>query len=314
MKVIKEPHRFRNFDSRYGIWLLAFSLLLLNGSSESAAQTRRQNRTAPLSSHLREAMSPEEREMVERAIQVICLERVTDPKGSLPIDDMQGRPSLSIASPEAVSGAERAQRLLPVAKELVVSSLQQLSGQYRFDKTKGFKRKLARAISRVEAVNKIKPDVDSRDNASVFLRTPHTITFGTIFLAGLPSDEGIVSVLAHELTHVADGDQDTLQWLFQAIGSRATKLTALRVRDQRAEELTCDLVGAMAARAFVSSSPSYEPLPRRIARSVEHNCVQEDEGDEDHLSPRSTIRALLALDQRLTWELVYGREQRPNRH
>jgi hypothetical protein len=314
MKVIKEPHRFRNFDSRYGIWLLAFSLLLLNGSSESAAQTRRQNRTAPLSSHLREAMSPEEREMVERAIQVICLERVTDPKGSLPIDDMQGRPSLSVASPEAVAGAERAQRLLPVAKELVVSSLQQLSGQYRFDKTKGFKRKLARAISRVEAVNKIKPDVDSRDNASVFLRTPHTITFGTIFLAGLPSDEGIVSVLAHELTHVADGDQDTLQWLFQAIGSRATKLTALRVRDQRAEELTCDLVGALAARAFVSSSPSYEPLPRRIARSVEHNCVQEDEGDEDHLSPRSTIRALLALDQRLTWELVYGREQKPNRH
>jgi hypothetical protein len=152
--------------------------------------------------------------------------------------------------------------------------------------------------------------MDSRDNASVFLRSPHTITFGTIFLAGLPSDEGMISVLAHELTHIADGDHDTLRWLFRAIGNRASSLTALNVQNQRAEELTCDLIGAMAASTLISTTPSYEPIPRRLARSIEHNCVEEDDGDEDHLSPRSTIKAVLALDPTLTRELLGGREER----
>jgi predicted Zn-dependent protease len=53
--------------------------------------------------------------------------------------------------------------------------------------------------------------MDSRDNASVFLSRPHVITFGTIFLAGLRSDEGMISVLAHELMHIADGDNDSLR-------------------------------------------------------------------------------------------------------
>ena len=158
-------------------------------------------------------------------------------------------------------------------------------------------------------VRKVKPDMDSRDNASVFLRNPVTITFGTIFLAGLPSDEGMISVLAHELAHIADGDQDSLRLLFRAIGERASALTGLRVREQRAEELTCDLIGALAARSFVAASPNYDPLARRIARAVEHNCVDEDEGDEDHLSPRNTIRALLSLNPTLTRELIYGREE-----
>jgi len=139
------------------------------------------------------------------------------------------------------------------------------------------------------------------------LRQPHTITFGTIFLAGLPSDEGMISVLAHELVHIADGDRQSLRMLFRGIGQRASDLTAMKIYDQRAEELTCDLVGAMAARTFVFDSPGYEPLPRRIARAVEHNCVNEDEGDEDHLSPRNTILALLALNPGLARDLVYGK-------
>jgi hypothetical protein len=149
--------------------------------------------------------------------------------------------------------------------------------------------------------------MDSRDNASVFMKNPHTIVFGTIFLAGLPSEEGIISVLAHELVHIADGSEDSLNPLFQAIGNRASKLTGLKIHDQRAEELTCDLVGTLTARSYVSTAPSYEPLPRRIARSLEHNCVDQDEGDDDHLSPRNTIRALLALNPSLARELVYGR-------
>jgi len=254
-------------------------------------------------------MSAEARNLVERAMGVICTERKKDALGSMPIDDMQGRPSLPLHSSEATAGAERAQRLLPVAKVLVVEALRKVAAEYKLDKTSGYQLTMQRAIARVNKVKRVHPDMDSRDNASVFLRRPHVITFGTIFLAGLPSDEAMISVLAHELAHIADGDRDSLRTLFRSIGRRASGLLGMRISNQRAEELACDLVGTMASREFVEDSPGYEPLVRRIARAVEHNCVEVDEGDEDHLSPRTTIRALLALRPDLTRELVYGQSQ-----
>jgi hypothetical protein len=261
-------------------------------------------------SHSRPPLTADERQMVNDAIGIVCTERKRDPKGSMPIDDMQARPSLPVQSEEAQAGAERAQRLLPVAKELVIASLRQLAVEYSFQRS--YNAKIQQAISRVEGVTRVKPDVDARDNASVLLSRPRTITFGTIFLAGLPSDESMISVLAHELTHIADGDSEVLKALFNAIGNRASDLTGLDIQQQRAEELSCDLVGALASRLFVDKSPNYEPLPRRIARSLEHNCVDKDEGDDDHLSPRNTIRALLALNQSLARELISGQEiQRP---
>lgn len=256
-------------------------------------------------------MPPEARELVEKAIDVICMERRKDPKGSHPIDEMQARPSLPIYSAEALAGAQRAQRLLPITKNLVASSIEKLATEYKLGQTKSFSVKMQRAIGRVQAVRRVKPDMASRDNASVFLRRPQTITFGTIFLAGLPSDEAMISVLAHELVHIADGDGDDLRLLFRAVGNRATNLTGIRIHQQRAEELTCDLVGALGARSFISETPDYSPLPRRISRAVQHNCVEDDEGDEDHLSPRNTIRALLALSPSVAYELVYGPTSSP---
>ena len=290
--------------------LTALSLVVMLTPIGASAQKRpkqRQTKSTTLTSHSRDSLSPEARETVELASGVICSERIKDPKGSVPIDDMQGRPSLPVTSPEAIAGAQRAQRLLPVARSMVVSSLKNLAQGYGLRQAPGSNRRLRRAMARVEAVRTVRPDVDSRDNASVFLRRPRTIVFGTIFLAGLPSDEAIISVLAHELLHIADGDEDSLSPLFRAVGNRASSLTGMKIHNQRAEELTCDLVGMLAARAYVSSSPNYEPLPRRIARSLAHNCVQQDEGDDDHLSPRNTIRALLTLNPTLARELVYGR-------
>jgi hypothetical protein len=152
--------------------------------------------------------------------------------------------------------------------------------------------------------------MDSRDNASVFLSRPQVITFGTIFLAGLRSDEGMISVLAHELMHIADGENDSLRLLVTAVGTKASDLTGLDVLGQRGEEITCDLIGAMSVRAYVADTPGYESIARRLSRSVEHNCVEVDEGDDDHLSPRSTIRALLALHPVLVRELINDREER----
>ena len=288
-------------------FVLVISLANVSFTSLAQRPKKKAQTDVSLTSHSRDSLSPEAREMVELASVVVCQERAKDPKGSVPIDDMQGRPSLPVASPEAIAGAKRAQRLLPTAKALVVTSLRRLAKDYGFGNPRGYDPRLQRSIARVEAVRNIRPDMDSRDNASVFLRNPNTIVFGTIFLAGLPSDEGIVSVVAHELVHIADGSEDSLNLLFRAVGNRGSKLTGLKIHNQRAEELTCDLVGTLAARSYVSALPSYEPLARRLSRSMEHNCVDQDEGDDDHLSPRNTIRALLALNPALSRELVYGR-------
>jgi len=262
----------------------------------------------PTRSHA--SMSPETKTLIDDAIGVVCTQAKLDTQSSAAIDAMQARPSLPLQSPEAQAGAERAQRLLPLAKTLMINSLHQLVVEYGLDKSPRFATRMRQATARVNAVKRVRPDMDSRDNASVFLSKPHMITFGTIFLAGLRSDEGMISVLAHELMHIADGDADSLRPLVSAVGNKASDLTGLDIRGQRGEEITCDLIGAMAARAFVGNTPSYESIARRLARSVQHNCVEQDEGDDDHLSPRNTIRALLALDPMLVRELITDREER----
>ncbi|HYO91079.1 MAG TPA: hypothetical protein VEQ40_05560, partial [Pyrinomonadaceae bacterium] len=286
------------------LWLALFFI-----ASSSSFVARAQDNESPWKSgsppavQARPRVVPDEGDIVERAIGAVCAERASDPLGSVPIDVMQARPSLPINHPDALAGARRAERLLPVAKGLVVEALEQLAREYNIDE-----RKIRLASLRVKAVNKIEPDVELRDNASVILSTPRVIYFGTIFLAGLPSDEGMVSVLAHELTHIADGKEDALQALFRLVGRRAASLTNLRIYGRRPEELTCDLVGAMSARSLITRTPNNEKLPRRLARAVEHNCVEEDDTDEAHLSPRNTMRALLALDPTLARDIVGDRD------
>jgi len=281
-----------------------FLVLLISAST--VAQTKSGSHT----SRARASMSAEAKALLDEAIGVVCTQAKLDPKSSVAIDEMQARPSLPIQSPEAREGAERAQRLLPLTKSLMIASLEQLANEYGFEKSPAFRQRIKQAIARVNSVKRVRPDMDSRDNASVYLSRPHVITFGTIFLAGLRSDEGMISVLAHELMHIADGDNDSLRPLVSAIGNKASDLTGLEIHGQRSEEVTCDLIGAMAVRAFITTTPGYESLARRIARSVQHNCVELDEGDEDHLSPRNTIRALLALNPVLVRELINDREDR----
>jgi len=275
-----------------------------------SANTLGQTKSGSHTSHPRASMSPEAKKLLEDAIGVVCTQAKLDPKSSVPIDEMQARPSLPIQSPEARAGAARAQHLLPLTKSLVIASLQQLATEYGFEKSPKFRIRIKQAIARVNSVQRVKPDMDSRDNASVYLSRPHLITFGTIFLAGLRSDEGMISVLAHELMHIADGDNDSLRPLVSAVGDKASDLTGLDIHGQRSEEVTCDLIGAMAVRAYITSTPGYESIARRLARSIQHNCVELDEGDEDHLSPRGTIRALLALNPVLVRELINDREER----
>jgi hypothetical protein len=291
----------RRFKSAALFGLVALLIAIAPGASSVAfAQDESPWKGgSPPPSQPREAAPAEENNIVERAIGAVCQERSRDPLGSVPIDVMQARPSLPVAHPDAIAGLKRAERLLPQARDLVVASLRDLSSEYNMEEVR-----LRAATARVLAVNKIEPDVELRDNASVILSTPRTIYFGTIFLAGLQSDEGMVSVLAHELTHIADGREDSLHPLFRLVGRRAATLTGMRIAGRRPEELTCDLVGAMVARSYIERTPGKEALARRLARAIEHNCVEEDGTDEAHLSPRNTMRALLSLDPTLGSEIM----------
>lgn len=288
--------------------LLLFSLVASATLWPALGQKRTRRGTATRPAAARKAAPPrasvitdqpvDERKL-DQAMGIVCAERGRDALGSSPIDVMQSRASLELNHPEAIIGAQRAKRLLPVAKELVIEALRQLAVENKIGDIE-----LSAAARRVRAVTEVTPDPDLRDNAAVIMNDTHTIRFGTIFLVGLPSDEGMMSVLSHELTHIADGRQNSLQTLFNLIGKRATRLTGMRVNGQKPEELTCDLVGERAARLFIARTQTDEPRAQRLARTLEHNCVDDDETDEEHLSPRSTMRAVLALDPVLTRELL----------
>jgi len=293
--------------SLFAFMLLATIFAAFVLTSSGFAQKRPRRKTGSHPTRAIAVLTPAARALVEEATNVVCTEAKLDPRSSVAIDDMQTRPSLPVHTPEAREGAARAQRLLPIAKSLVVSSLKQLVIEYRLQRAPGLNFRVQQGIARVQAVKTVRPDMESRDNASVYLSRPHTITFGTIFLAGLRSDEGMISVLAHELMHIADGDRDGLRAIVSAVGRKASGLISMDIRGQRSEELTCDLIGAMAVRAYVADTPDYQSISRRLSRSIEHNCVELDEGDEDHLSPRNTIRALLALSPVLVRELIEER-------
>jgi hypothetical protein len=290
----------RRFQSAAATILI--SLIVL--SSGSFAQNPRPSKTGAHSSPARDIFTAADRKLVERAIGATCTERVRDPQGSTPIDEMQSRPSLPVNNPDALAGARRAERLLPSTRKFVMNAIVQLAKEYDLYDAGISRARINGATARVDSVKRVKADVDARDNASVALREPRTIEFGTIFLAGLKSDEAMVSVLAHELTHIASGQTDSLRPLFRAIGRRAGTRTGLRILGQRAEELSCDMVGVIAAREFIKQNVTWEPLPRRFARALEHNCVDDDASDEDHLSPRNTIRALFTLDVWLAGEIA----------
>jgi hypothetical protein len=195
---------------------------------------------------------------------------------------------------------------LPRAKELMIRALRSVAAEFEFSPAV-----VADATRRVEAVTQVRADPELRDNASVQMSNPRVINFGTIFLVGLPSDEGMISVLSHELTHIADGREGSLMGLFTRIGRRASQRTGLRITGQRAEELGCDLVGARAVQSLIGEQPGNDETRRRIARAIEHNCVDSDETDDEHLSPRNTMRALLALDATLARIVLAGVNARP---
>lgn len=271
-------------------------LLFLGGVTGVLAQTS--GRTGYLNAASGQAAiaAPEE------ALIAVCRERESDPLGSTPIDVMKKQPLLPLSDATARAGWLRAQRLLPEARALTVAALRRLGRDYNTPETA-----LDAAERRVQKVTEIQAEAGLHDNALVNLTTPTLIRFGTVFLAGLPSDEGLIAIIAHELTHLADGKEDSLQPLFAAVGAQAIAQANLPVAGRRAEELSCDFVGSLAARLWVAEHPTEDTWQRRWARGLEHNCVARNETDQAHLSPHDTMQGLLVLDKSLAEGILYGR-------
>src|ERR1700752_1841847 len=106
-------------DSVPGFYLVGFLLLTLILNLPASAQPRRSGAHATTPDNFTAA----DRTMVERAIGSACAERIRDPFGSVPIDEMQAKPSLSVNDAAAVAGLQRAQRLLPATRRLVADAI-----------------------------------------------------------------------------------------------------------------------------------------------------------------------------------------------
>jgi hypothetical protein len=259
------------------------------------SQTRRQQRHKEDEKEAR----PADVDVVWSAIATVCAERARDPKGTVPIDEMAWQQPLALNDKRVGAGIERARRLLPTAKKLVPAALGRLAAANGLEA--GL---LGQIASRVQGVTTIKAEVEKRDNAAVRTNDPHSIIFGTIFLAGLRSDEAMLAVLAHELTHVADGPEHALWPLYDRVGAQAEAAGGMSIPAAAAKELTCELVGIHVVRAYVGKGGGKKSLRRRLARAVGKDCVQENLADATHLSPRETMRMLLMLDPELTRGLV----------
>jgi hypothetical protein len=290
--------------SQSGVVIVAGLILLCTQSLESprsSAQTRERTQTGSSVRRLPTGdLHPEGYDIIERAVTSICAESVRDPQGSIPIDKMAAQPALPLTDARVIAGRKRAERLLPAAKKLVPSVLSRLAAQYNLE-----------ALSsnwiqaRVKAVNTIRPEVEAHDNAYWRPSEPNAIIFGTIFLAGIRSDEAMITVLAHELTHAVNGTDEALQPLFSRVEARASRIGNLPIRGNMATELTCEAVGLQVMRTYTGKA-SGKGTTRHLARAVGKNCVQTDLADENHLSPRETLRVLLALEPELTKAITGG--------
>src|SRR5437667_11273312 len=110
-----EGHRHAR-RNKTSLLLSIFLLSHLVLAPVSNAQ-RQPSRNGAHSTTTREPFNAADRRIVERAIGATCAERVRDPSGSVPIDEMQTRPSLPVSNPEAVAGQHLAGQLLPTTRK-----------------------------------------------------------------------------------------------------------------------------------------------------------------------------------------------------
>lgn len=211
-------------------------------------------------------------------------------------DPRRGAAPAANTSPSrsAADGLGRAAGLLPLARRLTLEALEEVAGRYGVGEAA-----LRGARRQVEAVRDVRLVTGLGDLAEFDEDEPTEVRVGEEYARNLTNDDEAVLLLAHELTHAA-AVGNGLDELIEAVAADAARRSGIFAADEQKEDLLCEYVGEQALKRFARLSPGREPLSVRVGRAFGGvGREDEGEGDEEHLSPGETWRALRGLDPEL---------------
>jgi hypothetical protein len=190
-------------------------------------------------------------------------------------------------------GIKRAERLLPTAKRLVVESLRGLPASFNVSSDE-----LSRAQNFVSDVNTVVLDKELDNVAEFQDENPTEVHIGPEYGLYLDSDEETLVLLGHELTHAAEQDRN-LKTFYHTVAAKVESATSVKVDRAQREDLSCDFIGEQVLKRYIKQNPTKESAATRLSRSLDYNCDNIDDSDDEHLSQDDTLTALLLLDPEL---------------
>ena len=197
-----------------------------------------------------------------------------------------------------------ARRLLPLAKTLAIESLHQVN--------EGLD--LSRESALIGAVHRLTLDPKLNESAEVWDEDLSTIHIGTEYAVHLGSDDEVMLLLGHELTHVA-ARTGRLRADIERLAQRIRETAGITASVRQREELACEYVGAETLKRFIASHPTADNNVERFSRAFGYqsrsarlaevwlefcHSYYGDPGDHDHLSEQQTLRSLLTFDPSLS--------------
>ena len=193
---------------------------------------------------------------------------------------------------QAARGIENARRLLPLAKKLTLAIFREHQAEFHLDDSD-----LEQAARYIQAINSIELDENLGNVAEVDDAEQHTILIGAEYALSLTEDEETILLLGHELTHVAVWSERLTPFI-DINAQRARLASGVSATEDQKEDLACDYIGTEALKQFIRSHPTRESAAARLSIPL-GGCVEnldEDTGDDEHLSEGDTLRAMLGLD------------------
>jgi len=199
-----------------------------------------------------------------------------------------------ISTSQAELGIKNVEKLLPLARRLTLESLQALAADYNIEPAE-----IRVAARHIDEVQTIVLDENLGDKAEVNDEQPTEVRVGTDYARDLTTDGETMMLLGHELTHMAVRGGN-LNAFVEQVAQRAEHAAGVSPASSQKEDLACDFVGEQALKRLVkSSTTNKEAAAKQLARVLDYDADDADEGDEEHLSQHATLKALLALDPEL---------------
>src|SRR5581483_1066163 len=177
------------------------------------------------------------------------------------------------------SGIKRAQRLLPIAKRLVIDSLKSMPENFNLSADQ-----IVQAQKNIQIVNTIVLDKELGGTAEVKDDDPEVIHIGAGYALYLNTDEETILLLGHELTHVADFDGNLRSFVHTVAQIAEDNAGVHPGRSQRAD-LTCDFIGEKVVKRYIRLHPTKETVSVRFSHALDYNCGYNiDDSDDEHMS------------------------------